>query len=144
MGAAVNEEGEIVSRPAPVKPLPGNPRSEAQAEDDEVEHAAYLDEIRSVLSRMPEGVRPDSEKVASFASESLENARRTLAKLRRNAESGWSHKQAENVPETPETEEQPNLPADLAFYDLRLPEVREAQANLAWEHGVYGFCYHHY
>src|ERR1700676_3496226 len=39
---------------------------------------------------------------------------------------------------------QPHLPADLGFYDLRLPEVREAQADLAREYGVYGFCYYHY
>jgi hypothetical protein len=39
---------------------------------------------------------------------------------------------------------QPHLPADLGFYDLRLPEVREAQARLAKEHGIEGFCYWHY
>ncbi|MGM1056433.1 MAG: glycoside hydrolase family 99-like domain-containing protein [Bacteroidota bacterium] len=39
---------------------------------------------------------------------------------------------------------QPHLPADLGFYDLRLPEAREAQAAIAKEHGIYGFCYYHY
>lgn len=39
---------------------------------------------------------------------------------------------------------QPHLPADLGFYDLRLPEVRQAQADLAEEYGIYGFCYYHY
>jgi lipopolysaccharide biosynthesis protein len=39
---------------------------------------------------------------------------------------------------------QPHLPADLGFYDLRVPEVREAQADLAREYGIYGFCYYHY
>ena len=39
---------------------------------------------------------------------------------------------------------QPKLPADLGFYDLRLPETREEQAQLAREAGVYGFCYWHY
>jgi hypothetical protein len=39
---------------------------------------------------------------------------------------------------------QPRLPADLGFYDLRVPEVREAQAKMAKEHGIYGFCYWHY
>ncbi len=39
---------------------------------------------------------------------------------------------------------QPHLPADLGFYDLRLSEVREAQAELAAEYGIYGFCYYHY
>ena len=39
---------------------------------------------------------------------------------------------------------QPHLPADLGFYDLRLSETREAQAELAQRFGVYGFCYYHY
>ncbi|MDP1643936.1 MAG: glycoside hydrolase family 99-like domain-containing protein [Thiobacillus sp.] len=39
---------------------------------------------------------------------------------------------------------QPHLPADLGFYDLRLPEVREAQAELAQQYGIHGFCYYHY
>jgi len=39
---------------------------------------------------------------------------------------------------------QPQLPADLGFYDLRLPETREAQARLASEYGIYGFCYYYY
>lgn len=39
---------------------------------------------------------------------------------------------------------QPRIPADLGFYDLRLPIVREQQAELAREAGVEGFCYWHY
>jgi lipopolysaccharide biosynthesis protein len=39
---------------------------------------------------------------------------------------------------------QPHIPADLGFYDLRLPEAREAQAALAREYGIHGFCYYHY
>ena len=39
---------------------------------------------------------------------------------------------------------QPRLPADLGYYDLRLPEVREAQAELAHSAGIEGFCYYHY
>jgi lipopolysaccharide biosynthesis protein len=39
---------------------------------------------------------------------------------------------------------QPHLPADLGFYDLRVPEVREAQAAMAAQYGIHGFCYHHY
>lgn len=39
---------------------------------------------------------------------------------------------------------QPKLPADLGFYDLRLSETREAQARLAKEAGIEGFCYYHY
>lgn len=39
---------------------------------------------------------------------------------------------------------QPHIPADLGFYDLRVPEVREKQAELAREAGLEGFCYYHY
>ena len=39
---------------------------------------------------------------------------------------------------------QPRLPADLGYYDLRVPEVREAQAELARNAGIEGFCYYHY
>ena len=39
---------------------------------------------------------------------------------------------------------QPQLPGALGFYDLRVPEVREAQAQLARQHGIHGFCYYHY
>jgi len=39
---------------------------------------------------------------------------------------------------------QPRVPADLGYYDLRLPETRNAQANMARECGIEGFCYWHY
>jgi hypothetical protein len=39
---------------------------------------------------------------------------------------------------------QPNLPSDLGFYDLRVPEAREQQADLASKHGITGFAYWHY
>lgn len=39
---------------------------------------------------------------------------------------------------------QPHIPADLGFYDLRLEETRIAQAELAREHAIGGFCYYHY
>lgn len=39
---------------------------------------------------------------------------------------------------------QPHIPSELGYYDLRLPEVREAQAKLAKEYGIYGFCYYYY
>jgi glycosyltransferase involved in cell wall biosynthesis len=39
---------------------------------------------------------------------------------------------------------QPHVPADLGFYDLRVTETREAQAGLAREYGIHGFCYYHY
>lgn len=39
---------------------------------------------------------------------------------------------------------QPHIPAELGFYDLRLPEARQAQANLARDYGIHGFCYYHY
>ena len=39
---------------------------------------------------------------------------------------------------------QPHIPADLGFYDLRLAETRQAQADLARQYGIYGFAYYHY
>lgn len=39
---------------------------------------------------------------------------------------------------------QPRIPADLGFYDLRVPETRAAQAEMAKAHGVEAFCYYHY
>jgi lipopolysaccharide biosynthesis protein len=39
---------------------------------------------------------------------------------------------------------QPHVPADLGFYDLRVPETRIAQAEMAKEYGIEAFCYYHY
>lgn len=39
---------------------------------------------------------------------------------------------------------QPRVPADLGYYDLRVPETRKAQADMAREYGIEGFCYWHY
>lgn len=39
---------------------------------------------------------------------------------------------------------QPKIPSDLGFYDLRVPQVREQQAELAKEAGVSAFLYWHY
>lgn len=39
---------------------------------------------------------------------------------------------------------QPRVPSDLGFYDLRLREARNAQADLAKKYGIEGFCYWHY
>lgn len=39
---------------------------------------------------------------------------------------------------------QPCLPTETGFYDLRLPEARQMQADMAREAGIYGFCYYHY
>lgn len=39
---------------------------------------------------------------------------------------------------------QPRIPADLGFYDLRMAEAREAQAELASRYGLSGFCYYYY
>lgn len=39
---------------------------------------------------------------------------------------------------------QPRVPADLGYYDLRLPIIREQQAEMAREAGIEGFMYWHY
>lgn len=39
---------------------------------------------------------------------------------------------------------QPHVPADLGFYDLRVPETRADQAAMAKEYGIEAFCYYHY
>jgi lipopolysaccharide biosynthesis protein len=39
---------------------------------------------------------------------------------------------------------QPHVPSDLGFYDLRVPETRIAQAELARRYGITGFCYYEY
>lgn len=39
---------------------------------------------------------------------------------------------------------QPRISADLGFYDLRLPESQIAQAELAKQYGVAGFCYYYF
>ena len=39
---------------------------------------------------------------------------------------------------------QPKVPADLGYYDLIVPETRKAQADMAREYGIEGFCYWHY
>ncbi len=39
---------------------------------------------------------------------------------------------------------QPRVPADLGYYDLRVPETRQAQADMASKYGIEGFAYWHY
>ncbi len=38
----------------------------------------------------------------------------------------------------------PDLPGELGFYDLRVPEVREHQAELAAAYGIAALCWWHY
>src|SRR5215472_7810222 len=39
---------------------------------------------------------------------------------------------------------QPHVPTDLGYYDLCDAKTRGAQAELAREHGIHGFCYYYY
>jgi len=39
---------------------------------------------------------------------------------------------------------QPHVPVELGYYDPRDPKIRSAQATLARDHGLGGFCYYHY
>lgn len=40
--------------------------------------------------------------------------------------------------------QQPKMPTDLGYYDLRLPETLDQQGRLAAEHGIDAFCVYHY
>lgn len=40
--------------------------------------------------------------------------------------------------------DEPRVPTELGYYDLRLPIIREQQAQMAREAGVTAFCYWHY
>lgn len=40
--------------------------------------------------------------------------------------------------------DQPKIPGDLGFYDLRLLDIQRQQAEMARQYGLFGFCYYYY
>jgi hypothetical protein len=40
--------------------------------------------------------------------------------------------------------EQPKIPGELGYYNLKVPDIREKQAELAKDAGIEAFCYWHY
>ena len=40
--------------------------------------------------------------------------------------------------------DQPRIPTDLGYYDLRIDDIRKQQAELAFNYGISGFSYWHY
>lgn len=95
LGAEVDEEGRVVERAA-VSEIRRDPRSgheepeepeEAEVvEDDPTEHDDVLREVGEAWRALPEGVRPDGDKVLEYARRDVPHARETLRKLREMAE----------------------------------------------------------
>jgi len=43
-----------------------------------------------------------------------------------------------------EGHDEPRVPSELGYYDLRDPKILSQQSFLAHEHGIYAFCYYYY
>lgn len=104
LGAAVNEDGEVTERPAPVRPLPSSPAS-FPSDDGEMDLDDYLKEIVRVHVQIEDHSRPPIERVMDYASQSKGNARRSLAKLRKELEASTSRGETEDVPDMDEADE---------------------------------------
>lgn len=149
-------------RPAAMEPLR---RLGLGIEDFEPERGELDGNLHHALERMfPVSVRAAGFKTRAFEREVLSTLHGTRVGERRVKLIAFYLPQFHPIPENDEWWEpgftewthvaraeplfrghaQPRQPRDLGYTDLRVAETRQAQAALAREYGIYGFCYYYY